>query len=52
MYDAIVKFIGTPPAGLEELLYLACIPFTMFLVSEFYAFLRVITLRLVDKIRD
>lgn len=50
MYDALIAFIGTPPDGLEELLYLACIPFTMFLVSEFYAFLRVLTLRLLDKL--
>lgn len=52
MYDAIIKFLGDPPAGCDTLVYLGCIPFSMFLVSEFYAFLRVLTLRLVDKLRD
>ena len=49
MYDVLVAFIGTPPEGVEELLYLACIPFTMFLVSEFYSFLRIFALRFFDK---
>lgn len=48
MYDVLVKFIGVPPEGCEQLLYLACIPFTMFLVSEFYSFLRIFALRLID----
>lgn len=49
MYDALVAFIGTPPEGCEVFLYIACIPFTMFLVSEFYAFLRIFVLRMVEK---
>lgn len=45
MYDALVSFIGTPPSGIEPYLYLACVGFTMYLVSEFYSFLRMIVLR-------
>lgn len=51
MYDALVAFIGTPPEGCEQLLYFACIPFTMFLVSEFYSFLRILALRFIDGVK-
>lgn len=50
MYDTLVAFIGQPPEGCEAFLYLSCIPFTMYLVHEFYCFLRVLVLRLVGKI--
>lgn len=49
MYDALVTFIGTPPEGCEPFLYLGCVAFSVFLVSEFYSFLRIFVMRLVSK---
>lgn len=49
MYDVLVSFIGAPPEGCEPFLYIACVAFTLYLVSEFYAFLRVLVLRAVSK---
>lgn len=49
MYDALVAFIGEPPAGCEQLLYLAAIPLTIYIVSEFYSLLRILCLRVVSK---
>jgi hypothetical protein len=48
LYDAIINFIGAPPAGLEPYVYLACIPFTMYLVSECFSLIRVFVLRCID----
>lgn len=45
MYDALVAFIGTPPPGLEPYVYLGCIAFTMYLISEFYSLIRMFILR-------
>ena len=49
MYDTLVQFIGVPPDGCEPFLYLACIPFTLYVVSEFYLLLRILVLRVVSK---
>lgn len=49
MYDALVSFIGEPPAECESFLYLACVAFTVVLVCEFYSFLRIFIMRLVSK---
>ncbi len=48
MYETLVNFIGTPPAGTEPYLYLACIPFTMYLVSEVFSLARLFVLRCID----
>lgn len=48
MYNALVAFIGEPPAGCEPFLYLACVAFTLFLVSECYSFARLFVLRLIS----
>lgn len=48
MYDALVAFIGTPPEGCEPFLYIACVYFTLFLVSEFYSFFRMFVMRLIS----
>lgn len=45
MYNALVSFIGPVPAGCEPFLYLACVGFTLYLVSEFYSFLRLVVMR-------
>lgn len=47
MYDALVNFIGTPPDECIPFLYLACIPFTMYLVDQAYSFLRLFLLRFI-----
>lgn len=49
MYDALVSFIGQPPDGCEPFLYIACVAFTLYLVAEFYLFLRIFVMRLVSK---
>lgn len=48
LYDALVEFIGAPPAGTEPFLYIGCIIFTLYLVSVAFDFLRVILLRFID----
>lgn len=49
MYEVLVNFIGTPPDGCESFLYISCIPFTLYLVFEFYTFLRILVMRVVSK---
>lgn len=49
MYDALVAFIGEPPAGCEPFLYLACVAFTLYLVSECYSMARLFVLRLISR---
>lgn len=49
MYDTLINFIGTPPEGLEPILYIACIAFTMHLSFEFFQFLRIFVMRVVSK---
>lgn len=48
MYDVLVSFIGVPPDGCEPFLYLACVAFTLYLVSEFYSLLRLFVMRFAD----
>lgn len=45
MYEVLVSFIGEPPSGCESFLYLATVVFTLFLVEEFYSFLRLFVMR-------
>lgn len=49
MYNALVTFIGEPPSGCEPFLYIACVAFTLYVVSEFYSLLRILCLRVVSK---
>ena len=48
LYDALITFIGEPPASVEPYLYIACVIFTLYLVSVAFDFLRVILLRCID----
>lgn len=48
MYDTLVAFIGTPPDGIEPILYLACVAFTLYLVSEAFSLIRIFVLRCID----
>mgnify|MGYP005761529041 FL=1 len=48
LYDALINFIGQPPAGIEPYLYIACTFFTLYLVSVAFDFLRVVLLRCID----
>lgn len=48
LYDALITFIGQPPAGSEPYFYLCCVIFTLYLVSVAFDFLRVVLLRCID----
>lgn len=48
MYDVLVNFIGTPPAGCEAVIYLACVAFTLYMIAEFYSLIRLLLMRVTN----
>ena len=39
LYEKVVELIGTPPAGLEPVLYIVCVLVLVWLLSTFFSVL-------------